>query len=276
MRWADYRERLGIGFDDESKFKALKNRLVNFASRLGRSVFSEQDCCRFFTLIGEQWNTGQSSSYQVSGLFEKCSSLKEVVLSAVALHNSYKVENEYDSRSKFKPLILKFLTDCLDDLCIPYELKKDEDGFFIFPKGVPEFDENLVSAPLSWLKEFPKAENAWSGALRNYAELADKPSIVADSFRKALEAFFQDFFQKPETSLDNFLNEYCAYLKDNGIPSEISDDFRKLLAAYTNFNNHFAKHQDKTSSNVLEYIMYATGNIMRLMITLKVSQTRGV
>lgn len=53
------------------------------------------------------------------------------------------------------------------------------------------------------------------------------------------------------------------------MPSEISDDFRKLLEAYTHFNNDYAKHHDRTTSNVLEYIMYATGNIIRLVITLK-------
>lgn len=276
MKWADYRERLGIGFNDDSKFEALKNRFANFGYSLSYSIYSKEDCRNLFIHVGAQWDCSYDSSYQVSNLFEKCTSLKDVVVNAVALYNSYEVnkQNNYYTRQKFKEDVLGFIKNSLNQLNIPYELISDEDGIFIFPKGVPEFDENLVSAPLSWLKMYPKTEKAWSEALRNYAELTDKPSIVADSFRKALEAFFQDFFKKPETSLDNFLNEYCEYLKYNGIPSEISDDFRKLLVAYTNFNNHFAKHQDKTSSNVLEYIMYATGNIMRLLITLKAQAER--
>ena len=32
--------------------------------------------------------------------------------------------------------------------------------------------------------------------------------------------------------------------------------------------NNYAKHHNKTSKNVLEYIMYQTGNIIRLLITL--------
>lgn len=272
MKWADYRECLGIGFNDESKFEALKNKFVNFGFSLGYSVYSKEDCCNFFTHVGAQWDYSYDSSYQVSNLFEKSSSLKDVVVNAVALYNSYEADKLNNSnRVAFKNKILVFIKNSLEQLRVPYELISDEDGIFIFPKGIPEFDENLVSAPLSWLKKNPKAEKAWAEALRNYAELADKPSFVADSFRKALEAFFQEFFNKPETSLENFLSDYCEYLKQNGIPSEISDDFRKLLVAYKDFNNHFAKHQDKTSSNVLEYIMYATGNIMRLLITLKVA-----
>ena len=271
MRWADYREKLGIGFDNESKLTALRNKLVNFGSSLKLSVFTKEDCCNFFIYVGEQWNRSYSSSYQVSSVFENCSSLKEVVINAVALYNSYDAEGFNNNRKYFKSQILVFIENSLNQLGIPFELICDADGIFIFPKGVPEFDDNLVSAPLSWLKEYPKAEKAWSEALRNYAELADKPSMVADYFRKALESFFQDFFGKPNTSLGNFLSEYCEYLKQNGIPSEISDDFRKILAAYSNFNNNFAKHQNKTTINVLEYIMYATGNIMRLLLTIKAS-----
>ena len=33
--------------------------------------------------------------------------------------------------------------------------------------------------------------------------------------------------------------------------------------------NGYAKHHDKTELNVLEYLMYQTGNIISLLITLK-------
>ena len=107
--------------------------------------------------------------------------------------------------------------------------------------------------------------------MRDYSEKKDDPSQVADGFRKALESFFQEIFGF-DKSLENLLSEYGSFLKKRGIPSEISDDFRKLLDAYTHFNNNYAKHHDKATSNVLEYIMYATGNIMRLVITLKNSE----
>ena len=270
MQWADYRERLGIGFNDELKFEAIKNRFVNYGSTLRSPYFCKEDCCNFFILVGKEWNITSDSSYQVANLFKNCSSLKEVVLNAVALYNSYKTEYTYDSRGKFKASILKFLENSLKDLCIPYELIPDKDGIFIFPKGVQEFDDNLVSKPLAWLKDFPKSEKAWMGALRSYSDNEDQPSLVADNFRKALETFFQEFFGS-DRSLENMINEYCNYLKSNGVPTEISDDFRKILEAYSHFNNDYAKHHDNTSSKVLEYIMYATGNIIRLLITLKES-----
>ena len=45
--------------------------------------------------------------------------------------------------------------------------------------------------------------------------------------------------------------------------------FNFLLQAYTSFMNNYAKHRDATSNRLLEYLMYQTGNIIRLLITLK-------
>ena len=87
-------------------------------------------------------------------------------------------------------------------------------------------------------------------------------------FRKALETFFQEFFNCSK-SLENFKADYGNYLKQNGIPKEIAGNFEALLQAYTKFINNYAKHHDKTGKNVLEYLMYQTGNTMRLLLTLK-------
>ena len=67
--------------------------------------------------------------------------------------------------------------------------------------------------------------------------------------------------------------EYGRYLKSIGVPAEITGNMETLLQAYANFMNGYAKHQDATSMNVLEYIMYQTGNIIRLLITLKQEET---
>ena len=57
-------------------------------------------------------------------------------------------------------------------------------------------------------------------------------------------------------------------MKGKGVPTELSNNLETLLQAYTNFMNSYAKHHSKTNKNVLEYIMYQTGNIIRLIITL--------
>ena len=196
-------------------------------------------------------------------------SLVEMISKYVVFLNCLKI----DTNGDIYKYVRQWLLSSLDDLRIQYEIIEDEDGEFIFPKGVPEMDDALVSQPLRWLNGYPKAERAWGKALRNYAEAADEnASDVADLFRKALEAFFMDFFAT-DKSLENCISEYGTYLKSRGIPKEISNDFQKLLKGYTDFMNEFAKHRDATSDAVLEYLMYQTGNIMRLLLTLKQKET---
>lgn len=72
-----------------------------------------------------------------------------------------------------------------------------------------------------------------------------------------------------QNGVHHFKSIYGNYLFKAGIPKEIASNFETLLQTYCNFMNSYAKHHDKTELNVLEYLMYQTGNIIRLLITLK-------
>ena len=158
------------------------------------------------------------------------------------------------------------------ELGIQFEVFEDSDGKYLFPKGVEEFDSALVSTPLQWLASYQNAEKAWSKALRAYTAVnANSASDVADLFRKSLETFFKEFFGN-DKSLENNKIEYGRYLKEQGVPSELGNNLESLLQAYTNYMNNYAKHNDKTSEKVLEYLMYQTGNTMRLLISLRQSE----
>lgn len=116
---------------------------------------------------------------------------------------------------------------------------------------------------------YPESRKAFVKALREYSETTpDNASDIADKFRKTLENFFQEYFGGNK-SLENYKNTYGTYLKSQGVPKEVSGNFETLLQAYTSFMNNYAKHRDATSNRLLEYLMYQTGNIIRLLITLK-------
>lgn len=126
----------------------------------------------------------------------------------------------------------------------------------------------MVSKNLIWLKDYPQSLKKFSESLRRYSNKTnDNPSVIADDFRKALEIFFQEFFGKSK-SLENMKKDYGDYLKIKGMPTELANDFVLLLNCYTTYNNNYAKHHDRTSEKALEYIMYQTGNIIRLIIQL--------
>ena len=282
MDWLDYREKLGIGFNDKDKVAYFKSVLFNVIDYLGKleSQITTEECMLYCNITGTSVSAIsriQSNSYY---------SYYEAMVRLLS-HHSDKLENllayyvafvncQTDSAHKrFKRIdFINILCKALTQAHILYEVFEDKDGYFIFPKGVPEFDNALVSQPLHWLSKYPNAEKAWSKALRAYSEATDEnASDVADKFRKALETFFQEFFGERDMSLEKSRKPYGTYLKLQGIPAEISNNFEALHSQYAQYMNHYAKHRDATSDKVLEYLMYQTGNIMRLLITLKQEET---
>lgn len=275
MKWIDYRDKLGIGFSDPQKFQALKNLIMTEFDQieLTKDMFSGLGFILYYQMVGEHPHARYDyfSAEGVENSILDGDDVFDVISKHIALINtSKKIFHNPAVGECYKMLLLSFL----EKLNIPYTMATDDDGIFIFPKGVPEFDDALVSAPLDWLKNYPKAETAWSKALRNYSVVTeDTASDVADLLRKALEAFFQEALGGSK-SLENYKSEYGTFLKAHNVPAEIANNFITLLDAFTNYNNSFAKHHDKASINVLEYLMYQTGNIIRLIITLQQEDTK--
>ncbi len=275
MKLNHYREIPKIGFNDPQKFDTLRNKLFLLLPPL-QPVYSDESFTQYLLMVGE--SVYRFDGYSINGIissFQRATSIGDLISKYIAFYNTFEGPPEYrnsrgEHRNSYsKNLVLAFMENSLGDLKIPYELFEDEDGIFIFPKGVPELDGALVSEVYDWLKKYPVVEKAWGKALRAYAEVtANSASNVADLFRKALESFFKEFFRN-EKSLENNKAEYGRYLKEQGVPSELSNNLESLLQGYTNFMNNYAKHNDKTSVRTLEYLLYQTGNTIRLLISLK-------
>lgn len=270
MKWMDYREKLGVGFSNNQKATALATNISTFIEK-GKvnQGYSYVNYYQFCLMVGRNYEDILPANKYIAYFFQK----KQLSIPEILSYYIAFVNTQIDRDEEHHKLLIRVLSCFLDNFNIQHEVFEDNDGYFIFPKGVPAFDDELVSQPLEWLKKYPNAENAWSKALRAYAEATDdNASDVADKFRKALETFFQEFF-KSDKSLENLKSEYGGYLKQRNVPKEISSNFETVLQAYTNYMNSYAKHRDRTSGTLLEYIMYQTGNIIRLLIVLKQEET---
>lgn len=278
MDWIDYRQKLGIGFNDDAKFQYFKAIIFNVLNIAAQDDYSgciwSEEYFAFCNTTGISMNVKWGADYYRRDRFEQCLSIienqktmKGFLSYYIALTNSIKIKKQMEhewTRSRFADLICNKLAQAH----IPFDVFKDNDEYFIFPKGARELDDALVSEPLEWLNNYPQTRKEWNEALKDYSNLTDaNASAVADKFRKALERFFQEFFSSTK-SLENLKSEYGSFMKSKGVPTEISNNLETLQQSYTNFMNNYAKHHDKTSKNVLEYIMYQTGNIIRLLITL--------
>lgn len=272
MDFIDYRKKLGIGFNDRELENIFFNRIFNVLGGLADMEYqiSSKEYADFCHAIGFKMKHGLYPDEiweETMKILDSSRTVNEFLGFYMFFIKTQK-DNAYKSWSKegFK----KLLCDCLTDSHIPFDVLKDKDGYFIFPKGAEELDDALVSEPLEWLNEYPKTRVEFVQALKDYSDLNDdNASDVADKFRKALERFFQEFFNKKDKNLENLKSDYGKFMESKGVSNELSNNFQNLLEAYTKFMNNHAKHQNKTNKNLLEYIMYQTGNIIRLMITLK-------
>ncbi len=275
MHWMDYQKKLGLGFDDNRKGLRFVAQMHNYFANSTDIEFSRGVEITFCNIIGMPTKP-EEDPYRLFGdelyglqrawlyLEERQAYFSDFLSCCVALINSYPKKEK-----AVKNVLKRELFDALSNSQIKYNILTDKDGIFVFPKGAEELDDALVSQPLEWLKQYPESEKAWVKALKSYADATEaNASDVADLFRKTLETFFREFF-KGNKSLENYKKDYGDYLKGKGIPTEISNNLETLLQAYTNFINNYAKHRDATSDKVLEYLMYQTGNIIRLLITLE-------
>lgn len=91
---------------------------------------------------------------------------------------------------------------------------------------------------------------------------------VADNLRKALETFLQEFLGNTK-NLETNKNEICKYLGEQGVDAGISGLFQPLINAYKNINDRIAKHNDAVDKKLLEFLLYQTGLLIRMVITVK-------
>lgn len=273
MHFLDYKKSLGLAIDDKSKVQLFFTKIFNVLNIMKSNdnrIITDEEYFSFCNTAGVPIRSNCLNNIVfddiVSVFHSHTDSIEDFLPYYMIFVNCLE---DIDYRKSDRHFFVDLICRLLQESQIPFEIKEDEDGYFIFPRGAKELDDALVSENLEWLKEYPKARAAFIKALREYADQNEEnASDIADKFRKSLESFFQEFFGS-EKSLENYKSEYGAYLKQHGVPSEISNNFESILQAYTNYINNYAKHQDKTSLNVLEYIMYQTGNIIRLVITLK-------
>ena len=277
MDWLDYRQALGLSFNDNQKKSLFIKRIEVFMRSGKRYSFTERDEIAFAYMIGEDYLPSDRKSFnfcldeELVGLQKVWPYLKkhtdnflDFLATLVAFINTYKGKNSD------KIAVFSAIKGALNDCHIDFEIVKDSDGDFIFPKGAKELDDALVSQPLEWLSAYPMAQKTFIIALKQYSEgiyIRD----VADNLRKALEAFLQEFLGN-EKNLETNKNEICKYLGSQGVDTGISGLFQPLLNAYKNINDRIAKHNDAVDKKLLEFLLYQTGVLIRMVVVIKMGE----
>ena len=272
MDWLDYREKLGIGFNDKGKVKYFYNKISNVLRDLhgrGVCILTAGEYIKFCNMTGTVMNmSGVDGVYFVDEfgeivevLFNHMKSLNEFLAFYIAFLNCQDNTIErYYSRDNFKNLLVTGLREAH----IQHEVLEDQDGYFVFPAGDPMMDKNLVSDVLSWLDKYPGAKKTYVNALKQYADgiyIRD----AADNLRKALETFLQEFLQN-DKNLDNNKGEICKYLTSQGVDPSIGGMYKSIISTYKDINDKTVKHNDKIDARLLEFLLYQTGLLIRMVL----------
>lgn len=271
MNWVDYNSKLGISFDDEQKFELLKNKIHNLLYYIGTELTSSDyrnsSFIDYFVMIGYKTNL-----LNIKGVIESMEyvdSLSELI----SRYTAFSITSQKHFSNKVVISIIKdFLPKELANLHIQYETLDDEQGWLIIPKGAKELDDALVSQPLEWLKEYPKAHKTFCIALKQYAD-GEYIRDTADNLRKALEEFLQEFIRN-EKNLEANKNEICKYLGKQNVDAGISGLFHPLINTYKNINDRTAKHHDKVDAKLLEFLLYQTGVLIRMVLSVKENEQK--
>jgi len=269
LDWIDYREKLGIGFNDNEKATIFMKNIYNFLDSLNSlSNFNLgiEEYVNFCTTTGTFMKIHAHSYIEeiMNVLAVKMDVFKEFIAYYVAFINS--LPNNDDcvySRKEIVGITQRFLNGAH----IPVKIIVEDEKYFIFPKGAKELDDVLVSEPLEWLADYPNAHKTYCIALKQYSEgiyIRD----AADNLRKALEAFLQEFLGNSQ-NLESNKNNICRYLGEQGVDAGVSSLYKTIINSYKNINDRIVKHNDNIDEKLLEFLLYQTGILIRMTITVK-------
>lgn len=267
MDWLDYREKLGIGFNDESKFKFFLTNITTVlkGSKDLKSQITPKEYYKFCLMTGTSMKSDfyefECYDFVINTVFRHSENLSDFIAYYIAFINC---QDDASYKNLKKEELKNLICNLMCDAHIKYDILEESGNYFIFPKGAKELDDALVSEPLEWLKDYPQAHKTYCIALKQYADgiyIRD----VADNLRKALEAFLQEFLGNTQ-NLESNKNNICRYLGEQGVDAGISGLFQPLINAYKNINDRIAKHNDAVDEKLLEFLLYQTGVLIRMVL----------
>ncbi len=147
---------------------------------------------------------------------------------------------------------------------IPVEFKITNNEITTYPAGAKLLDERLVNDNLDWLIEYPNVYKLFTLSLSRIG-VKGKEREVLDNLRLSLETLLKEILGNSK-SLEKQKSELGGYLKTQGISTEISNLFWQVLDYYTKYQNNNVKHSDNVNPDEVEFLLYLTGTMMRLIL----------
>ena len=130
-----------------------------------------------------------------------------------------------------------------------------------------EIDDVLLTGILASLKDYDTSYNIYCRSINDLKSGKNERHIL-DDLRLSLECFLKQYFSN-EKSLENQISNLGSLLKENGVSSEISSTFIKLIELYSKYQNNYVKHNDIVKKSEIEFIVNVTNSFYRFLLHLK-------
>jgi hypothetical protein len=289
----NFYKRWNIEYDEDKRFTDFKNRaLSTIDNTLGELFLSDENLeRRFLKLIAKYFP--QSKKYiptsavsAFNNISKMASSLeiKEIKFKDSLVYRFLSEENEFtkfiqylqsifwldlDSEVK-EELYLGFEEDVMLSL-LDIQIKRiKRDNIIFYPKGSKLLDEKVVNDVLDWLISYPKVLKSFKSALEKYQDKIYQRNLI-DDLRLSLELLLKKILNNKERleKQKTFLSEY---MKKKNVPKELNNMYGQLIYYYIEYQNKYAKHDDKVDkvdSSEIEFIIYLTGTFIRFLMTLE-------
>jgi tetratricopeptide (TPR) repeat protein len=138
----------------------------------------------------------------------------------------------------------------------------------VYPSGDLFLDKGIIDCTLAGLEDYPEATKTFEEALRIYLNRqTSQYRNLLDNLRFSLEQLLKNIL-KNEKSLENQKSYLLPWLRERGLHSQVVNLYEKLLKTYQNYQNNAVKHNEDFSLHEIEFMIYLTGNFMRLLLQL--------
>lgn len=137
------------------------------------------------------------------------------------------------------------------------------------PNGDPFLDAMIIDCVLEGIERYPKADKPFSQALTNFlrGDSAHYRNIL-DDLRFSLEQLLKSLLRN-DKSLENQKEILGAWLKGKGVHVQIRSLYAHLANCFSQYQNNAVKHDEDYSETEVEFMIYLTGTLMRLLLELE-------
>ncbi|MDB9372933.1 hypothetical protein [Nodularia sphaerocarpa] len=150
-----------------------------------------------------------------------------------------------------------------------FQISRKGKQVIIYPHGDQFLDIGIIDCVLSGLEDYPKVAEHFENALKIYqrGEISQYRNLL-DNLRFALEQFLKQIFTN-DIRLEKQKEALEKWFKQKGLHPQVLNLYKELLFnQYARYQNDAVKHNEQYSVDEVEFMIYLTGNFIRLILQL--------